>query len=681
MVRLIWGAVLLLLVGLWSGFAYTSWHQFALTRHAAFASTSTIAKLAEAWSLSTLGRINDLAALIELHVAENRLSPRVRPMLQRFQESDPNLFRVVDIEDEDGNLVVTSNPGHNAGGARNFDSDRDISTAVMIGLPRVVQGSMMLVPIMRPLYAGNGERIGNLIVEADPNYFAGFYADLGLPTDASVQLFRADGPLIARSHGGLGAAGRRYPDHPLWRQLEADPQGSFESRESDGVERLVSYRANGTMPVVFTVGLAVPQVYGPFWRRTIVEALAGAALSFALLGAAVMVVRQLRRRAATEQALAIAGAAVSSVESGVLVVDALDPDRRIVLANPACGALFGLPGDAAVNQSWNELLVRHDANPADASIALGPLAQTMEVELSRRDGSAFWADLRIAPIRDTAGTIVHHVVIVSDITARRTAQAQLLRAKDDAESANRAKSEFLANMSHELRTPLNAIIGFSDVIANQMLGPIGTGRYREYAEDISQSGQHLLSIISDILDLAKIEAKRIDLDQTEVAMAKVLTNCAALAANRAARAGVRIDQSCEHDLPPLLADELRVKQVILNLVDNAIKFSNRGAVVRLTGRRNADGGIEVVVADRGPGMTEAQMREAVLPFRQVASSVAKRAEGAGLGLPLAIRLIELHGGRVELASTPGNGTIATVRFPPERSIHTCKIIRFASRAS
>jgi PAS domain S-box-containing protein len=681
LVRLIWAAMLLLLLALWTGFAHTSRQNHALTRQGAFANTATIAKLSEAWSLAKLGRINDLAALIELQIAENGFTQRLRPILQRFQESDPSLFRVLDIEDEDGNLAVTSNPGHNAGSARNFDSDREMGTLALIGLPRVVQDSIMLVPILRPLYNHEGERVGNLIVEADPNYFAGFYADLGLPAGASVQLFRTDGPLLARSLGGLGATGRRYPDHPLWRMLQTDPQGAFEGRDLDGVERLISYRANGTMPVVFTVGLSSAQIFDDYWRRISVELPAGAALSLALLIATITLVRQLRRRAATEKALAIAGAAVSSVASGVLVVDALDPERRIVLSNPACGPLFGVPGGAVVGLRWRALIVQHDPHLADGSIALDARAQAIEVDLSRHDGTSFWADLRTAPICGAAGMIAHHVVIVADITARKTAEAQLLRTKDDAESASRAKSEFLANMSHELRTPLNAIIGFSDVISGQLLGPVGTARYREYAEDISHSGQHLLSLISDILDLAKIEAKRIDLDQGEIDMSKVLANCAALVASRAQRAGVRVECACESDLAPLLADELRVKQVILNLLDNAIKFSDRGGVVRLTCGRNDQGGIDVAVADRGPGMNAAQLREAVLPFRQVASSVAKRAEGAGLGLPLAIRLMELHGGRIELDSAPGRGTTATARFPQERVIHECKIIRFVARAS
>jgi signal transduction histidine kinase len=222
-------------------------------------------------------------------------------------------------------------------------------------------------------------------------------------------------------------------------------------------------------------------------------------------------------------------------------------------------------------------------------------------------------------------------------------------------------------MSHELRTPLNAIIGFADIIVRQLMGPIGTPRYVEYARDIWMSGSHLLEIISDILDLAKIEASQLALDEDAVEVAKVFAACRTLAAERAARAKVVLDVDCPSDLPPLWGDELRIKQIVLNLLTNAVKFSEPGGRVAMRARLDAEGGLTISVEDAGCGMSPGEVSLALQPFRQVSSSVAKRGEGTGLGLPLVVRLTELHGGRLELKSAPGAGTTALVHFPPGRT--------------
>jgi signal transduction histidine kinase len=243
----------------------------------------------------------------------------------------------------------------------------------------------------------------------------------------------------------------------------------------------------------------------------------------------------------------------------------------------------------------------------------------------------------------------------------------LVQAKETAEAGSRAKSEFLANMSHELRTPLNAIMGFAEVIASEIFGPVGTDRYREYAEMIRLSGGHLLQIISDILDLAKIEADHVVLDEQHIRVPEVLAMCGTLVARRAEEAGVQVRIQTAPDLPLLVADELRVKQIVLNLLSNAVKFSPKGTEVLVAADAGADGSIEIAVCDRGCGMTAEEIALAVQPFRQVNSVIAKRSEGTGLGLPLAVRLVKLHGGRLDIDSQPGKGTVARARFPAARS--------------
>jgi signal transduction histidine kinase len=248
-----------------------------------------------------------------------------------------------------------------------------------------------------------------------------------------------------------------------------------------------------------------------------------------------------------------------------------------------------------------------------------------------------------------------------DQEARRS--AELARARDDAQAANRTKSEFLANMSHELRTPLNAIIGFSEVMQAQIYGSLGDKRYAEYAGDIRRSGQHLLEIINDILDLAKVEAGRLELRLDRVDVGQLFTACERLMQNKAASAGVTLIVRPVDTVPEIVADEIRLRQILLNLLSNAVKFTPRGGYVTLLVERAADRTCEFKVIDTGIGMTEAEVAVAMEPFRQIDNTLARKYEGTGLGLPLTRALIELHGGRFELSSKPGIGTTATVCLP------------------
>jgi signal transduction histidine kinase len=244
----------------------------------------------------------------------------------------------------------------------------------------------------------------------------------------------------------------------------------------------------------------------------------------------------------------------------------------------------------------------------------------------------------------------------------------LAHAKEEAEAANRTKSEFLANMSHELRTPLNAIIGFSDIMRSGIFGPLDE-RYRGYAQDIHDSGSHLLEIITDILDLSKIEAGHLALLEEEVDLAQVLEGCERLVRERADKGGVRlsIDVAGLASLPVLLGDQIKIKQILLNLLSNAVKFTRRGGRVDVSTRVEPMGELVIEVADTGIGMTEEQIGLALQPFRQVDSSMARRHEGTGLGLPLTKSLVELHEGTLVVESKFGVGTRILVKFPQHRT--------------
>jgi signal transduction histidine kinase len=245
-------------------------------------------------------------------------------------------------------------------------------------------------------------------------------------------------------------------------------------------------------------------------------------------------------------------------------------------------------------------------------------------------------------------------------------EEELRAAKEQADIANRSKSDFLANMSHELRTPLNAVIGFSEVMHQEMLGPLGNDQYRAYAKDIFESGNHLLSLIGDILDLSKIEAGAVELSDVDVDVAQTVGDCRRIVEARAKEAGLTLDTRLSDDLPKLFADERAVKQIVLNLLSNSIKFTPAGGRVAVQAEIDEDGCFVLTVSDTGIGISADDIPTVFTPFSQVDASVSREHDGTGLGLPLVQSLIEMHGGTIELESELGDGTIATIRFPAER---------------
>jgi two-component system cell cycle sensor histidine kinase PleC len=240
--------------------------------------------------------------------------------------------------------------------------------------------------------------------------------------------------------------------------------------------------------------------------------------------------------------------------------------------------------------------------------------------------------------------------------------------KTRAEAANRSKSEFLANMSHELRTPLNAINGFSEIMAGEMFGPMGDARYKEYAKDIFNSGQHLLALINDILDMAKIEAGKLQLHYDQVSVDEVVEDAVRLMRERAQSGGLDLSVSLQ-DPPVIEADYRAVKQILLNLLSNAVKFTPRGGRVAIKAER-VGAYLRLSVKDTGIGISPEDLARLARPFEQVETQHAKTTQGTGLGLALTRSLIEMHGGRLELVSEPGLGTTAAVALPINRPAQT-----------
>lgn len=243
---------------------------------------------------------------------------------------------------------------------------------------------------------------------------------------------------------------------------------------------------------------------------------------------------------------------------------------------------------------------------------------------------------------------------------------QLQVALEAAAAGNQAKSQFLAVMSHELRTPLNAVIGFSEMMLREIYGPLGDRRYVGFAETIASSGQHLLGLIDDVLDFSGLDAGRLQLHEDEVDVAALLAGSVRMLERQAETAGVRVVADLPADLPAVLADPRRLRQVALNLVSNAIKFTPTGGTVTVSASDGADTGLTITIGDTGIGIAAEDIPRALERFAQVDNRFSRRFEGTGLGLPLSKRLVELHGGVLSIESTVGAGTVVTVTLPRER---------------
>lgn len=376
----------------------------------------------------------------------------------------------------------------------------------------------------------------------------------------------------------------------------------------------------------------------------------------------------------------------------------LDPNRRVEYVNPSFTTLTGRTAEDVVGRVAQDVFgavtdsAGHGYNRAWRTVRSGKIWRG-EVKGVRDDGQAYWAAVIISPLRNADDGPAHYVAVATDVTPRKRDEQALRRAgrelearveertraltqeieerkraEERAEQASRVKSNFLANMSHELRTPLNAIIGFADVIRKQLLGPLPGGRYLDYAEDIYASGSHLLQIINDILDISAIEAGRMPLHEDKVDLGDVAKTAVRLIRPQAEARSVHLELKASAGLSTLYADELRLRQIVINLASNAIKFTPPGGRVAITIESEPDGALLLTVADNGIGMTESDIETAMSVFGRVHGGLAGTSEGTGLGLPLTDRLIKAHGGTLRLESRPNEGTKALVRFPPSRVV-------------
>lgn len=360
------------------------------------------------------------------------------------------------------------------------------------------------------------------------------------------------------------------------------------------------------------------------------------------------------------------------VENAAGGIYQLTPEGLFLSANPALARILGYESP--------EQLLREVKN-ANEFIYVDPQARThfyrdleykeiihnYETQMRRKDGGIIWVNENARAVKDENGQILFIEGSIEDITQRRESDAAIREAKRNSDMANRAKSEFISNMSHELRTPLNSIIGFSDMIMNEVMGPVGQNAYKDYASDINESGQKLLRVINEILDISKIEAGERQLNEGVVQMREVVDGALDMLHEKIQASRMIITKSLD-DVPEIIGEELGLKQVVLNLLSNAVKFTPDGGRITVSAHIGHQGRFHFSVTDTGIGLDDMEIKKALSPFGQLDNAHSRSGSGTGLGLTLVDALVKLHGGDFELFSQKGIGTTATVILPAERVV-------------
>ena len=353
-----------------------------------------------------------------------------------------------------------------------------------------------------------------------------------------------------------------------------------------------------------------------------------------------------------------------------------DADLRFYYVSELIVASTGLnPAEMIGSKQTDTLELCGDDKEAAAAVA----RHIKDVESGRpfknfvrsyvaEDGTRQWWSISGKPVFDESGAFAGYRGTGRNITSGIEAREALRTSKEEAELSNRAKSEFIANMSHELRTPLNAVIGFSGLLQQEPFGGLGHEKYREYIDDIRESGEHLLSLINDILDLSKVESGNAELYEEDLSFARVVESILNIMKHHAIEGDIELRIEIPDDLPLFFADERKIKQVLMNVLSNAIKFTRPGGNVTIAASASAENGFVFQVRDTGIGIAEEDIPSAFAKFRQIDSDLNREYEGTGLGLPLAKGLVELHGGTIGLESRIRLGTAVTVRLPPERIV-------------
>jgi len=404
------------------------------------------------------------------------------------------------------------------------------------------------------------------------------------------------------------------------------------------------------------------------WSTTGIFDGKGALVEYQSIGRDVTTLQQAEQELSKSRTHYVQAAKIADI--GFWVWDEIED--RLVFCTEEAASIYGVTVDEAMARSYSLEANARTTHPEDLERYMKVMEDAQRarkgydvtIRTLRSDGETRFIRHLGEPIFDAEGTLIQTVGTVQDVTDEQKTHEKLIAARLAADSANRSKSEFLASVSHELRTPLNAIIGFSELLTMEPKGPLGSPAYMDYAESIRKSGGHLLSLINDILDLSKIEAGKTENAPEDIPLAASIAESLELVRIRFNDDRSRLAIKLSFDTPTVYADPRHFRQIIVNMLSNADKFTPEGGKITIASEPMPDGGVRVIVSDTGVGIPEDDIERVLEPFGQADLNVQLTQEGTGLGLPLSRKLMELHGGSLELESRVGEGTTVTLTFPP-----------------
>jgi signal transduction histidine kinase len=654
----------------------------------------SMARSAETSTARSLFEIDAMMSGIEKIVATVLPTPALdsaslRTALGQFNSQSPAVRDIL-ILDANGKEVNRANANASDSGARSY-RQRGFFTAHRPGVtpglfigdiaPDPLDGvwAMMLSrPIMR-----DGVRLGVIAAEVPVANFTEFYDSIAAGGDTRIALLLDNGALAAgRSDPGSVIGATSASGRAVSAAAAHNQPGLIETRAYAGSgEALRAFRRVTSRPLIVTAARDRSEILSRWYRErdtslaefALFAATVGGLAWFAVraLSAGQFAAAWLRRSEATlKRQSSLLQSTLESMGEGLSVFDA---GGRLSARNRRFCELLELPVDLAIGVPLREIL-RCQAVRGD----FGDVEPHSEVERRLKE---FYRDVptvkervtrrsRILQIRRSAMPDGAVVSVYSDITEFKAGEHKLLQARSQAELANHSKSEFLANMSHELRTPLNAVIGFTEIISQELFGPIGNEKYLEYIKDVHASSLHLLSIINDVLDMSKIEAGKLELQKEAVALQNAMADVIRIVHERAGSRDIALLSDLTEEAVVIWADERAMKQIFLNLLSNAIKFSKEGGSVDIRVSNEQPEFAVVEIEDHGIGMDADEQERALQPFGQAKPATTRNYGGTGLGLPITKGLVEAHGGTLTILSHPGEGTTVRLMLPtrPENPI-------------